>query len=292
MHVNCYSPSAVLQPYIDNYMFVDIDWRTTSVMPALWRLIPFGQVSALFLYGDNHQYSPLSAGQQMEETSGAFLVGQLTRPLWLKFSGHTRLAKVQFRTGGVQQFLTLPLAELTDTPSTCLAEFWGPEAHLLNEQLHAAESDYARCALLNRFFQSELLSENLQANYVHYTLRQLHQTLGNCRLADLEHSLGISARQLERVFHSRVGLSPKTISKFIRINAALNVLEHNPSQQLSALGYQLGYFDPAHFSKEFKQVTGISPSVFHARDKAEYLVSGGKCFSTPACRIFTKTTVA
>lgn len=292
MCVNSYIPSALLRPYIDNYMFVDIDWQNSPAMPALWRLIPFGQVSALFLYGDRHQYSTLCAGQGMVETASAFLVGQLTQPLWLRFTGHTRMAKVQFKTGGIQQFLSLPLAELTDKPSTGLDEFWGTQPHLLNEQLHAAKNEPDRCGLLNRFFEKHLLPESPQASYVHYALRQLRNAGGNFKVADLERPLGISSRQLERVFRSRVGLSPKDVGKFIRINKALSALEDNPAQQLSNLGYRLGYFDPAHFSKDFKQVTGISPSLFNACSMNEYLVSGGKCFSEPACRIFTKTAVA
>lgn len=273
-------------------MFVDIEWKNAPQMFSLWRLIPFGQVSALFLYGAPHQYSTVGAGGGMQTTMDTFMVGQLTKPLWLKFSGHTRLVKVQFKTAGIQQFITYPLTDFTNQPSIGLDNFWGREPSLLNEQLYAAENDVARCMHLNRFFENRLLPASPQAGYITYTLKRLQHTDGNLKIADLERSLGIGCRQLERVFRARVGLSPKDIGKFMRLNTALHALECDPNRQLSALGYELGYFDPAHFSKDFKQFTGLTPSALRCRDRGEYLVASGKCFKFKPCRIFTKATIS
>lgn len=292
MQVNSYCPSAQLKPFIDNYMFVDIAWQDLHQMSPLWRLIPFGQVSALFIYGDRHQYSTSGSTTGMQTTLDTFLVGQLTRPLWLKFSGHTRLAKIQFKTGGIQQFMTSPLADFTDQASIGLDIFWAADPGLLNEQLYSASDDAVRCTLLNTFFEKRLLPVNAQTVYVDYTLNQLQRSGGNLKVAELERPLGISARQLERVFRRRVGLSPKDIGKFMRLNTALHALENDPDRQLSALGYELGYFDPAHFSKDFKQFTGLNPSALRSRPDGEYLVAAGKCFKIPACRIFTKALTA
>ncbi|WP_285056579.1 AraC family transcriptional regulator [Pedobacter ginsengisoli] len=292
MHVNSFSPSVQLKPFIDNYMFVDIAWQEFHQISPLWRLIPFGQVSALFIYGDKHQYSTIGAKAGMQTTLDTFLVGQLTRPLWLKFSGHTRLAKVQFKTGGIQQFMAAPLADFTDQASIGLENIWSADPQLVNEKLYEAENDSARCKILNSFFEKRLLPVDNQASYVEYTLKQLLHTGGNLKVSDLERPLGISARQVERVFRSRVGISPKDIGKFMRLNTALHALENNPGQQLSLLGYELGYFDPAHFSKDFKQFTGISPSAIRSGSPGEYLVAAGKCFKMSECRIFTKTSAA
>ncbi|WP_299568331.1 helix-turn-helix domain-containing protein [uncultured Pedobacter sp.] len=94
----------------------------------------------------------------------------------------------------------------------------------------------------------------------------------------MEHQLGISGRQLERVFKKRVGLTPKDINKFIRINSALTTLKARPQTSLSELGYMLEYYDLPPFSKDFSQLTGFLPSKIGATLRNEVIVTHGKCF--------------
>ena len=276
--VKQFLPCTSLSGCIDNYMFVDIDWSTENQMASIWRLIPFGQVSVLFLYGDLHGYSTESAAAKMEETHQAFMVGQLTKPIWLSFSGKTRLVKVQLKPSGAQQLLPMDLSELTDNPCIKLEDIWGKSSNHLTEQLHDATSDFHRVALLNNFFKTLLLPSNQQSAYIDYTLQQLQVSNGNCKLMELEYKLGITGRQLERVFKSRVGLRPKDIGRFIRMNAALSVLSSQQNTSISNLAYQLGYFDPAHFSKDFRQLTGLLPSSLKTNSEKEFLVTHGHCF--------------
>jgi AraC-like DNA-binding protein len=276
--VKKYPPCSALKNCIDHYMMVDIDWSKTHQLASIWRLIPFGQLSVLFLYGDLHGYSTEGASSPMATTQGAFMVGQLTKPIWLSFSGHTRLVKVQLKPSGAQQLLPMDLSELTDNPCIDLENLWGNQSRYLTDQLYSASSDHQRITLLDNFFKSMLLPSNQQSAYIDYTLQQLHISNGNCRLMALEYKLGITGRQLERVFKSRVGLRPKDIGRFIRMNAAFDVLSAQPDMPLTTLAYQLGYYDPAHFSKDFSQLTGLLPSKLKVLSKDEFWVTHGQCF--------------
>lgn len=276
--VKQYLPCALLSNCIDNYMFVDIDWRSANQMASVWRLLPFGQVSVLFLYGDLHEYSTTSADTEMIKTHEAFMVGQLTKPIWLRFSGRTRLVKVQLKPSGAQQLLPMDLSELKDNPSVKLENIWGDRSRYLTEQLHDAKSDSHRVSLLNDFFKALLLPSHQQSAYIDYTLKQLHISQGNCKLMELEYKLGITGRQLERVFKSRVGLRPKDVGRFIRMNAAFSVLSAQPNTSLSNLAYQLGYFDQSHFTRDFRQLTGLLPSSLKTHSENEFLVTHGQCF--------------
>ncbi len=71
---------------------------------------------------------------------------------------------------------------------------------------------------------------------------------------------GISARQLRRLFEYYVGDTPKTFSKIIRFQ---NILRAKPSVQSlrqNKLFFDAGYYDQAHFIKEFKSLYGITPA--------------------------------
>ncbi|WP_370277516.1 helix-turn-helix domain-containing protein, partial [Pontibacterium sp.] len=76
---------------------------------------------------------------------------------------------------------------------------------------------------------------------------------------------------LERLFKQWVGISPKHYSRLLRVNLARSALrkaEGNISLTDAALN--AGYFDQAHFNREFKQVVGLTPG--------QYL----KCLEQPA----------
>lgn len=283
MKAQIIKPSPRLSGVIDNYMLVDIDWQRLAAEGAaapasVWRLIPYGKVSMLFVYGDAHGYSLEGAGDAMRKTRQAFLVGQLTKPIWLKFAGHTRLIKIQFKPGGLSQLLPMNLDEFTNVPSLDLEAVWGRAAADLAEQLHEAGTDDQRVGLLNAFFERRLQPRKDVIDYVEYTMTQLQQTQGKVAIKGLEEKLGISTRQLERLFLAKVGLSAKQMGKIIRLNGAFSQLEARPALSMTALSYELGYHDQAHFCHDFKAIAGVSPSKLLSQSPGELFVTHGQCF--------------
>ena len=71
---------------------------------------------------------------------------------------------------------------------------------------------------------------------------------------------GISPRQLRRLFQFYIGDTAKTFSKVVRFQ---NILRAKPSTQSlreNKLFFDVGYYDQAHFIKEFKNFYGVTPS--------------------------------
>jgi len=69
---------------------------------------------------------------------------------------------------------------------------------------------------------------------------------------------GVSSRQLRRLFTYYIGDTPKTFSNVVRFQ---NILRAKPSQQSlreNKLFYD-GYYDQAHFIKEFRNFYGVTP---------------------------------
>jgi transcriptional regulator GlxA family with amidase domain len=76
--------------------------------------------------------------------------------------------------------------------------------------------------------------------------------------------LQVNRRQLERKFSSAIGLSPKQLSKVIRLQTTLKALYQEKSSTLTSVAYENGYYDQAHFIKDFREFTGVSPKEFYA----------------------------
>ncbi|WEK33906.1 MAG: helix-turn-helix domain-containing protein [Candidatus Pseudobacter hemicellulosilyticus] len=278
MKATLYQPGPALSRYVDNYMIVDIDWTRDLQEYAVWRLIPFGQTTMLFLFGDPHQYSLLGPQEGMQDTARAFLVGQLTRPIWLKFSGHTRLFKIQFRSAGIRQLLPFNMQELTNVASLELDSIWGNPVQQLLEKLYEAPTDPARVNEVDQFLLQRLSPASNLVDYVDYTIHQLINNGGNLSIQSLEKQLGISSRQLERLFRAKVGLPPKELGRIIRLNQAISRLRQDSSISLFQLSHAAGYFDQAHFSRDFKNIAGVAPSKLFSASASELFVTNGKCF--------------
>lgn len=80
-------------------------------------------------------------------------------------------------------------------------------------------------------------------------------------VAALAASLGLSYERFRKVFRDRVGVSPGEYRIRRRIDRA-RVLIAQERMSNKEVAYALGYPDPFAFSKQFKQVVGVSPEVF------------------------------
>lgn len=73
---------------------------------------------------------------------------------------------------------------------------------------------------------------------------------------------GYSHRRFVTLFTDAVGLSPKRYARVVRFGRALAAL---PSARSCArLAQEMGYADQAHFNREFREMTGMTPSAYLA----------------------------
>lgn len=89
-------------------------------------------------------------------------------------------------------------------------------------------------------------------------MREILKSGGNIDIKSLD--VGLSERQLRRVFQFYYGVSPKTFCQIVRFQ---NILRAKPSQESlkrNKVFYAAGYYDQAHFIKEFKNFYGVTPT--------------------------------
>lgn len=78
------------------------------------------------------------------------------------------------------------------------------------------------------------------------------------RVAELAAFTGLSERALQRLVKQRLGLSPKWLIQRRRLHDAVEALKAGPTS-LADLAADLGYTDQAHFTHDFRTVTGTTP---------------------------------
>ena len=71
-----------------------------------------------------------------------------------------------------------------------------------------------------------------------------------------------SVRQLQRLFREHVGVTPKRVIRTARLQEVAVRIERGTATNLSRLAADLGYTDQAHLARDWKAITGRSPSDF------------------------------
>jgi AraC-like DNA-binding protein len=85
---------------------------------------------------------------------------------------------------------------------------------------------------------------------------------GNISIQDLEHQLNIGIRRLEQKFADEIGIGVKYYARIVRIRAVAEAIRVNPTTRLADIAYDHGFFDQAHFIREFRHFSDMSPKAY------------------------------
>ncbi len=135
----------------------------------------------------------------------------------------------------------------------------------------------ATALFIEQNFQADFTPDRIRQVFDRYFLKHLARTtfnndprlynaishiLKNFGVVDIGRDLdtGISARQLRRLFEYYVGDTPKTFSKVVRFQNILRAKPSGQSLRENKLFFDSGYYDQAHFIKEFRNFYGVTPA--------------------------------
>jgi AraC-like DNA-binding protein len=135
-----------------------------------------------------------------------------------------------------------------------------------------ASSLFRRCWPISREDEPQALAAEVEAYLI--ALQPRHDSLSlkaseiaqiaedNLNLpsvASLADRLGLSQRSVQEICHRGLGIHPKWLIRCFRLQDAALRLEAEANVSLSGLAQALGYFDQAHFTRDFKRATGVNP---------------------------------
>lgn len=93
---------------------------------------------------------------------------------------------------------------------------------------------------------------------VDYCLTAMYRTSGSISIRDLAEGIGYSERYLRKKFEQSLGISPKQYNRIIRFQRALEGIVRCGAS-LTDVAIERGYFDQAHFMKDFKLFSQLTP---------------------------------
>jgi AraC-like DNA-binding protein len=181
--------------------------------------------------------------------------------------GNQRGLQVMFTPQGARRFFRLPMHELTNRVFL-LPDLLGPTAAAdLVEHLQAA-NDWSACfARLDAAIAARIATrDEIDLAGIHATgwaLRQIVRHHGQMPVETLAAEMGCSRKHLAALFRDHVGLSPKTTAVLLRFRHVLRMIDAAPASW-TELAQAAGYYDQAHFNRDFRRMTGCTPGDYLA----------------------------
>lgn len=223
-----------------------------KVLPGTEVVIGF-QYKGKLSFTENNQETPLSS-------SG--LTGLNDRYRIFHNTTDTGSVLVFFKEGAASAFFQQPIHELFKESISLDNFMLRSELLILEEKLQESKSDKQKISVIENFLISKL-NPGPRDLLVLSAMSMIYKSKGNIRIKDLAKSLHISQSPLEKRFRQKVGTSPKKFSSLIRFKNS--IAHYKPNTPLTDLGYETGFYDQAHFIKEFRNFTGDSPEIFFGR---------------------------
>lgn len=182
---------------------------------------------------------------------------RMNRPTDVQMRKGAGCVAICFYPGMAHEFFQIPMHILSNT--TCsLFDLWKERADELEESLAMAHNNELRVAILQQFLLSRL-AERKSNQYIAHCLNQICLSKGMISLNRLTDQAGITQRHLSRKFQQHIGLSPKEYLRVSRFIHSLGQLKNNPQCSLTDIAYRSGYYDQAHFIRDYKDYTGHTP---------------------------------
>ncbi len=200
------------------------------------------------------------ADQKVRHPS-AILTGQQTGIIHRYLGQEFLFFNILFQPGALFRLIGMPRYELTN--SFIDAESVLPiQIKELTEQLKNADS-YAQIIQLAESFIGKLIRRSkIQAHGIDRAAQFLLQATDPISMDWLASQSCLSARQFERKFQERMGVTASQLARIARFDKAFMMKNAQPHLDWLSVAIQCGYYDYTHLVRDYKAFTGLTPASF------------------------------
>ena len=178
---------------------------------------------------------------------------------------------VRFHPAGAQWLLQTPLSDINQQ-HYLLSDFSLIGVDELAEDLTNASSLRHRVLLVDQWLIECWQKLQPTINLAQSIVRQwpIGEVYNDGDFASWCRLQRINRRTAERAFNYYLGISPGQFKILQQVRIARESIKHNPFLPLSEIALTAGYYDQAHFTRQFRKVTGQTPGVYQQRQQNKF----------------------
>lgn len=168
---------------------------------------------------------------------------------------------VHFKPGGTYPFFDFPVNELNNLTIE-MDTIWHNEVHGIRDRILNEPEVEFKFAILQDYLLQKIKRKTEPNLLVQYAVDELLKLPQVWTIDRLTQKIGISQKHLIHLFKKHVGLSPKQFARIAKFQKVIQLVGNHQQVEWTPIAYECGYYDQAHFIKEFQAFSGINPSSY------------------------------
>lgn len=175
-----------------------------------------------------------------------------------EYQGAAQEITIYFKPLGINAFLEKPLNEYEEGIENTFLPFEDLTI-FFHSIFNTIISEKDRLERIENYFLSKY--KGFEHPFLHQFLQELEED--NYSLTELASNFNTTPKTIIKHFERHLCKTPKEYQKIIRFRKALaKIQEQKEPLSMTELSYILNYFDQSHLIREFKSLTGYTPSYF------------------------------
>jgi len=258
MNFQFIKPSGFLAQYIRHYWILEADASDGEVCE---RIIPTGNIEWMFHYRNTFV---VKSTEKIVAQPRSLVCGINCNYSDVATRGDSGVIAVTFLPKGASHFLRFPLSDIEDC-SIALSDIFNSKINEVEERICIATTTLARIQIIEQFLTTCFRPVNTNdVLLITKGVEIINSSKGQIKASELSKKLIITNKTLERKFSIYLGKTPKQFIKIVRFQGVIQYLSNIDHKHLTQLTYDNGYYDQSHFIKDFKNMSGYTPSEFLA----------------------------
>jgi AraC-like DNA-binding protein len=227
----------------------------------IWRVEPPGADLPVIILFRSPVLAPEGTDTSTVRPFGSFVAGLWDHHAIVGSRGRMAGLQVNFSPLGARLLFNQPLAAFANRMVE-LDDVWGRDARRLAARLEETAGWDRRFAILDAEIAARIARARPLHDVLHWTIDRLVGTSGQIRVETLVKRSGWSRRHLIARVRDEFGLTPKTLGRVLRLGKAVETLRLGGEARLAEVAADCGYYDQAHFNRDFREFTGMTPGAF------------------------------
>ncbi len=258
MEFRYFTAVAALQPYVRCFYI----FQSGSAIEFGDTVFPSAELEMIFNLGEGI-WESFSSQNEFRRNPLIELWGQVTKPMPIKSTGPHTMLGIRFKTPAAAYFLKDDMGVFNNQVAD-LGDIIGQPVKTLHQQLLETMNPDKQIALVEKFLLERLALNKKKI----YRIDKVASIVTSIKTNAAEESVkmiaskhNMTVRNLQKIFYIHTGLSPVSFNKIQRFQQSLKLIAKK-NQPLTAIAYNCGYFDQAHFIRDFKSFTGVTPTAY------------------------------
>lgn len=261
-----YIPRSPLDRFVDQFIY----YKGLERESTIDRFLPDGNCEIIIDLNDQPQY--IYDNETLKEIQACHNVwasGVRTQPISIPSGNESEMFIISFKRGMAFPFFPMPMTEIADTVVDADL-IWGDEYAFLRELIYENRNSVKGFEVVEEHLMKKLIDRSTADVCVEFAVSEIVRKPDQITFKHLTSKIGYSQKHFISLFKKQVGISPKNYLKIMRFQMAINEIEAADDVDWTAISFDCGFYDQAHFINDFKLFSGFTPAAY-LQKKADIL---------------------